>query len=290
MHEFFKELIGFFSRWCLLGLAVGSGLLVAWVALSGASAVAAGVPIWVLSDEIYEPSKSVYVVAYLQPDSGVSSSGQFLHITSAGKVVLVYSSDFRFPIKLSKHTEGLHDVRIKGTPYGRFAFVQGRGICKVISPRRKVFALDARLVATFPSEQSRHLRSSLSELQARGEVVFCHSHRAEQFAELRDNLRQQYPNILQVFSTDRQSGITHTLRHLARTLHRSKREGIEVITGDPELAYAAAGEHFTTHLISSKLQDAPELRNPLRHETLVEFMKWLVTSDLQVESSDKRSR
>ena len=85
-----KEILGFFSRWCLLGLAGYVIVLVATVAVVAGITRASGPAGAVWSDGIWEPWRELLFWAHLDAPETITRKHQFYGDTPEGE--LMYSS------------------------------------------------------------------------------------------------------------------------------------------------------------------------------------------------------
>jgi len=273
MPEPFKEIVGFLGRWCLLALAGVSALMVVCVALLAVSTTVDTMQARaVVSDAVWGgPWKTPYVVGFLVPAGRIDSHDQFLAFMPGRKPAPTRSGVGTFLADVPDSGRGLHEVAFKGMPYGSFAFDEHRAICKVIDPRRKVFAIDARLVERFLDGQADAWREFVSGMQADAEVVLFHPGPLKDYQRLREDLRARHAGIPYVFSMRRGRAVTAGLREIHWTLSRRKGPRPVVITADEELAEAAAAERFTVHRIAPDQPKQPEGANPARYGSLSEL-------------------
>ncbi len=283
MHGSLAEIVGFFSRWCLLALAAAGSIVTAWTAASAASAAAVGRPKMVLSDAIWRPPSAkppheanrrqptAYVIGYPLQTGQPLARALFVSTLPDAKPRLVYADRGRAIAGFPLPSEGLIDIQLRGILYGQFAFERLHALVKVVASDQTVFAVDARLASTSPGEQRGPLADCLREMRRIGEVVLFHGGRIEHYERLRASLRARYPGTLQVFATDRNGHILASLRHIAWTLHR--REGNEplVVTTDRTLANAAAAETYPTYWIGADSAEESNLENLVRYRDLDEF-------------------
>jgi len=277
MSDPLNEIVGFLSRWCLLAAAGLSALIVVCAALlAGSTTVDTMQARAVVSDAVWGPWKTPRVVGYLVSAGRIDSHDQFLAFVPGRKPGPTRSGVGTFVADVPDSGPGLHEVVLKGMPYGSFAFDEHRAICKVIAPRRKVFAIDARLVEMFIEGQGQAWRRFVSDLQTGAEVVLFHPGPADEYERLKKDIRSQYPGTPNVFSMRRRPALTDGIQAIHWTLSRGKGPRPEVITADAELAQAAAAKGFTVRWIAPGRTDQPEGGGPARYGSLGELKSRLL--------------
>lgn len=304
MSETLKEVIGFLSRWLLLAVVAGGGALFVWSAAMVGSGAGAEADV-VLSDAIWRPWRSVYASGYLLPYRR-GTSGLFITTAPGRRPRVVLARGYRFAAGLPKLPAGrnhiarrvpssgeIHSIRVKGLPYGSYAFRSAEAICAVVPPGESVFAVDVRLIVEPPSGSEEALAAVLRGMNSRGQVAMFYAGQpqteadelAQQYRLLRRRIRADYPKVPVVFTIESRYHVLNSLRHMAWTLSRGGGGKPIVITASPNLADAAAREGFDTHLIASQPAGERARKNLTRHESLGDLADWLAWRDEPAASS-----
>jgi len=285
MREGHKEFVGFLSRWCLLATASLSVLAVGWSLVGAASSVldAVGRKV-VLSDGIWWPWRRPYVTGYILPLRRRGRYARFLAVSSPGERLIVcggrrstsppVGGDLeRLRVELSQPgpPEVIRHLRIKGNPYGRYAFASDEAICKLIGPGRRVVAIDARFVLASPDERQGAFRECIKLLTRHAEVAFFWPGEVGEYQASRRRIRQLYPTTPVVFAAGAKPSALDGLRHIAWTIYGRRRIKPVVVTGEGELARAAAEAGFPVHCISRGQAKPAGPGEPTYYDTVTQF-------------------
>jgi hypothetical protein len=267
MSEALKEIMGFFCRWCLLGLAVSAVAVVGFAMILGAKAASRDNTCHVeLSDAIWQSQRTAYASGYVEPELELGDVRHF--ISCPGGRNLQGGYGYRNTLRMTAGTrqEGLHELEVKGSPYGRFAFFEPvQASCLIVSPQEEIYAVDARLI--HPRNQAPSVSDRLLPLlEAKGVVVFFHPWHLRDYPEsreLRQEIYRRYPRSIYLFHPTNKKEVDGllVLRSMLSTLNRPPELGPQVITEDEEVAKEAQRRRLRFHspeqLLASGVATAP---------------------------------
>jgi hypothetical protein len=268
-----REIIGFLCRWLLLA---GAGAAVAAVTWAGLVAAAEGPrrarAQLLLRDWVAAPGRDdgagVYLRAYLDPPASRSGLDVALMIADGRPLGVVRTYNGSCGMLLDDPPAGTTRLLVRGAPYSAMAFQARR--CRVLCvPRqRAVFLVDARMVLAARARGDEHWPGCLRAMQAAGQVALFHPGPWERFLHCRRALRAAGAAECILFDGS-PADPTGTLLRVGRELGRQdRREGIEVVTADADLARQSAGRGFATHLICQEAAAVPPGLPLRRHASL----------------------
>jgi len=297
MNETLKETIGFLSRWTLLLASVGGMVLVFWAGLYGGSKATVGTQASIVfSDEIWTPWRLMRNRGYLFPSDWTFIATQFIVAADQPKPWLVQTrSGYIFATVQDPKSERFHSaedispagtifpVRLKGLPYGEYAFRSGEAICLAVRPRRRVFAIDTRLCTELANRDRDRFDRCIRHLNKLGHVAMLYvgqsgmgaKEAGMEYLRVRSQIRKRYPLIPVVMSMRGRYEPVESLRHVRWTLRDRTRSALVAITGDVDLARAAVGEDFKTHLIAEPAPESGGEERIVRHRSWEAFAEWV---------------
>lgn len=245
MNDALKEIMGFFCRWCLLGLAVSAVAIVGFAMILGAKAASEDNTCQVeLSDAIWQSQKTAYASGYVEPELELGDMRHFISCPEGRNPQSGYGYRNTLRATAGTRQEGLHRLEVKGSPYGRFAFFEPvQATCLIVSPQEEIYAVDARLI------QPRNMDPPVSDrllslLEEKGVVVFFHPWHLRDYPEsreLRREIYRRYPRSIYLFHLTNKKEVDGllVLRSMLSTLNRTPELGPQVITADGEVVMEA---------------------------------------------------
>jgi len=256
-----REILGFLCRWLLLAGAGAVVVAVTWAGLAAAEVSGRTHAQLLLRDWVAPPGRAdgagVYLRAYLDPPASRSGLDIALLIAEGRPLGVVRTYNGSCGMLLDDPQAGTMQLLVRGAPYSAMAFQARR--CRVVCVPRKrpVFLVDARMALAARACGDELWPGCLRAMKAAGQVALFHPGPWGQFLQCRRALRAMGVAEPILFD-ERRPDPTYTLLRVGKELRRrERREGIEIVTADADLARQAADRGFGTHLVSDELAAVP---------------------------------
>ncbi len=251
MREQSRAILGFFSRWLLLGL--GGGIAVSAGAI-GATAVSPRqqAPRPVVSDGLFVTGPEVEVAARLTPRP--SRPGAFRVLLFVGDQATrgPYHEDDVFYLKLPRAEAGEYSIGLAGVPYVCLTRDGEPAKLTMLPAGRRVFLVDGALVTDLLRRDPAAWEWAAATMRARGQLAFVHPGPAEEFETFRSDLRRRghWEPVLCAFASQRPALATLYRVSLWLGLHKGGAAVVDVVTSDRELARYALGRKMRANWIA----------------------------------------
>jgi hypothetical protein len=288
MPEGSWEKLGFVCRWSLLGLACLTGLAAGWAGALAATTVGTSLSASVTFPDALCPigtGGNFWMKGYTGSVQPYKGRPAILWSSGAGASPALGNWIGRL-IPTGRIEPGLYHVRATGIPYSCLAFESRDLLVLGVPAGRKVFVIDARWAFALPPEEYAALGELLTAMRRTGEAAFFHPGGLEEFTDLREKSRRDFPDVPIICCGHPPKGpdTLFTLYDITGGLGRSRTEqSMFVVTADPGLAFGAAKDgrrRFFVHFIGpADPRFQPKL--PLRvHASLANFKEFLAAEPM----------
>ena len=272
-----REIVGFLCRWSLLAATGTVAAVVAWASLLATVGLAGDLDSHLLPrDAVVLPSPPDGGMAYwradLEPSPSRSGLPVGLLIAEGHPLGLVCTQPGGCSMVLDNPQAGTIPLRVRGAPYSAVAFQERRCQLLCVPAGRRVFLVDARMALAARRAQPDAWRDCLSAMKAAGQVALFHPGPWPRLRQCAEALRARGVDEPILFD-DRRPDPTYTFQSVGKRLRRRhRREGIEVITADAQLARESGRERFCTHLVAEGASEAAT-GVPVRHHRSLANLK-----------------
>lgn len=259
-----REIVGFFCRWCLLGLA-WAGLAAAGFVGVVAASPHQETPRAFLSDEVFLPTRYPWTMGRLVPPPKAAADVWLLVRVGDQVSVAGYDESDLLFLPLARPARGDIRIGVIGMPFVFLMFPGDAGTLRFIAPDERVFLIDSSLDASAGGASPVLWARALAALRRRGGVAFLHPGPAAEFQTYRQDLRRRGIGdpVLCAFA---RGGAAATLTDARSALRAKDRRAdlTTVVTGSRALSRAAAEMGFGAIWIVPRGVQAPSGEAPVK--------------------------
>lgn len=283
-----QEVVGFLCRWCLLGLAGAAVVGAAGVGLKAAGGLAGESRMAVvLPDHICTPrpgpDRAYWFEGLVDPPLPGASTGLLLAKGPQGLVLMPGAATGRWWVTFQGIGPCANRVEFKGSPYGPAAFQGDWATVTAVPAARRVFLVDSRMALEAEPNEAAELRECLAAMSSRGQPILFDLGDWASAPDRRRRLRtcgfdlplvgvrksQKSERGQRGQGAEKGDTALQVLASISAKLgRREARNGIEVITADPQLAKEAARDRFRTHWVCPSADSGAIPQGVIAHESL----------------------
>ncbi|MCD6365348.1 MAG: hypothetical protein J7M14_05680 [Planctomycetes bacterium] len=258
MEDTAREIVGFFSRWCVLALSLLTATGVSWAAVLATAAMTADLGAeFVLPDVLCRQADDgeMLLPCYVVASMSHPEAPLILATMPEGGRQLAKYRNGRYHLVASRSRAGEYTVRVRAVPYGGLAFSEGKMKYHVVAKTRRVFLIDAAAVVLAPPARKGDWQRCVEQMKLCGSVALIVESTPKSFRRARDALKSDYGDVAILRAATDTGGTESQVRRLAWWLDPHKlgiSQWPQVITCDAGLAGRIAARGLTVHLVSPR--------------------------------------
>jgi len=195
MRQATREILGLVCRWVLLGGAAAGLAGAVLLSVTAVGAVAAGrVGPLRMDDTPTAPGALVRVRGRHGGSSPNEIPVALLTLDATARPWLLGGAGPNVRGHIPGPPPGVRQARVRGLPYGPLAYQQDSFLLVSVDRAQRLFLLDARLAAGGRAAAPQQVRAALRALRTRGQVALFHVGPADAYADVRQALRERFPD------------------------------------------------------------------------------------------------